>query len=46
MVVDVIEVIDPYPVDVTRSDKNDNPRRKFLRFGSMNEITLSGNWED
>ena len=46
MVVDVIEVIDPYPVDVTRSDKNDNPRRKFLRFGSMNEITLAGNWED
>ena len=46
VLVDVIEVVDPYPVDKTRSDKNDIVRRKFLRFGSMTEISLSGNWED
>jgi hypothetical protein len=46
VLVDLIEVVDPYPLDKTRSDKNDIVRRKFLRFGSMTEITLSGNWED
>jgi hypothetical protein len=46
VLVDVVEVVDPYPLDKTRSDKNDNARRKFLRFGSMEEISLSGNWED
>lgn len=44
--VPIIEVVDPYPVDPTRSEDNENPRRKFLRFGSQSDVTLSGNWED
>lgn len=41
----VIEVIDPYPVDETRKDSNDNRKRKFLRFGSLVTISTTGNWE-
>ena len=41
----VIEVIDPYPLDKTRSDSNENRKHKFLRFGSLNNITTTGNWE-
>jgi hypothetical protein len=47
----VIEVVNKYPRDKTRYDfKKDgtlNPsiRRMYLRFGSLSEVTLSGNWE-
>ncbi|GAB4334273.1 MAG: hypothetical protein OHK0038_11130 [Flammeovirgaceae bacterium] len=41
----VIEVVDKYPMDKTRKEDDENPRRRFLRFGSRNEVTLSGNWE-
>ena len=45
VMIDVIEVIDKYPLDETRSDENEIPKRKFLRFGSRTEVTTSGNWE-
>ena len=43
---DYIEVIDPFPVNPERSDENLNRRTKFLRFGSLNEVSTVGNWED
>ena len=43
---DYIEVIDPYPVNPARSDESLNRRTKFLRFGSLNEVSTVGNWED
>ncbi|WP_375561584.1 hypothetical protein ACE193_03265 [Bernardetia sp. OM2101] len=43
---DYIEVIDPFPVNPERSDENTNRRTKFLRFGSLNEVSTVGNWED
>ena len=43
--IDVIEVIDKYPLDETRSDESEIPKRRFLRFGSRTEVTTSGNWE-
>lgn len=43
---DYIEVIDPFPVNPERSDENMNRRTKFLRFGSLNEVSTVGNWED
>lgn len=43
---DYIEVIDPFPVNKERSDENLNRRLKFLRFGSLNEVSTVGNWED
>jgi hypothetical protein len=45
LLVDVIEVVDPYPMDKTRSDKHPSPVRWRLRFGSRTETTTSGNWE-
>ncbi len=45
VVIDVIEVIDRYPLDKSRSDENENRKRKFLRFGSRTEVTITGNWE-
>ena len=44
--VDVLEVIDPCPADPTRKESNDNRKRKYLRFGSRDEVTTTGNWED
>ncbi len=43
---DYIEVIDPFPVNPERSDESLNRRTKFLRFGSLNEVSTVGNWED
>ncbi|WP_338764681.1 hypothetical protein WAF17_00070 [Bernardetia sp. ABR2-2B] len=43
---DYIEVIDPFPFNPERSDENMNRRTKFLRFGSLNEVSTVGNWED
>lgn len=45
VMIDVVEVVDKYPLDESRSDKNEIPKRKFLRFGSRSEVTTSGNWE-
>ncbi len=46
VMVDVLEVIDPCPIDATRKEGNENRKRKFLRFGSRDEVTTTGNWED
>lgn len=45
LLVDVIEVVDPDPIDKTRNDGNPSPVRWRLRFGSQTETTTSGNWE-
>ncbi|MCS7005421.1 MAG: hypothetical protein NZM38_08850 [Cytophagales bacterium] len=43
--VSYVEVKDPYPLDKTRKDDNQIARRRLLRFGSREEVTISGNWE-
>ena len=43
--IDVIEVVDKYPLDATRSEDSEIPKRRFIRFGSRTEVTTSGNWE-
>ena len=45
VMIDVIEVIDPEPVDPTRREDNEIKNRKPLRFGSRTDITTAGNWE-
>ena len=45
VMVDVIEVIDPEPVDPTRLEDNEIKNRKPLRFGSRTDVTTAGNWE-
>lgn len=45
VVIDVIEVVDRFPLDKTRNDENASPTRWFLRFGSQTEVTTAGNWE-
>ena len=45
VMVDVIEVVDPDPVDPTRKESNEIPNRKPLRFGSRTQVTTGGNWE-
>ena len=45
VMVDVIEVIDPDPVDPTRNEDNEIKNRKPLRFGSRTDVTTAGNWE-
>lgn len=42
--VDYLEVVDVFPFDRTRSEDNDIPNRRYLRFGSKTEITTAGNW--
>ena len=42
--VDYVEVVDMFPYDRTRSEDNDIPNRRLLRFGSRTEITTAGNW--
>ncbi|TAE00214.1 MAG: hypothetical protein EAZ97_06580 [Bacteroidetes bacterium] len=44
--VDVVEVIDILPLDKTRKEDHKIRKRTFLRFGSMEEASISGNWED
>jgi len=45
VMVDVIEVVDPSPVDPTRREDNEIKNRKPLRFGSRTDVTTAGNWE-
>ena len=45
VMVDVIEVVDPDPVDPTRHEDNEIKNRKPLRFGSRTDVTTAGNWE-
>lgn len=45
VMVDVVEVVDPDPVDKTRKEDSDFKNRRPLRFGSRTEVTTAGNWE-
>jgi len=44
--VDVIEVVDPKPVDKSRKESNENKTKRPLRFGSRLDAATTGNWED
>jgi biotin carboxyl carrier protein len=41
----VIEVKDPAPINPERRESNEAKNRKPLRFGSRTDVTTSGNWE-
>ena len=43
--VNVIEVINPRPVDSDRDEESEYNTRKPLRFGSRTSVTTTGNWE-
>lgn len=45
VLVDVIEVKDPNPINPFRSEANEAKNRKPLRFGSRTDVSTSGNWE-
>jgi hypothetical protein len=45
VMIDVIEVVNPKPVDPTRKESNEIRNRKPLRFGSRTDVTTGGNWE-
>ena len=43
--VNFVEVVDKFPLDPKRTDDSDNPKRRFLRFGSLDSPNTGGNWE-
>ena len=43
--VNVIEVVNPAPIDPSRDEESEIPSRRPLRFGSRTSVTTSGNWE-
>lgn len=45
VLVQVIQVQDPKPINPSRKESNDAKNRKPLHFGSKTEVTTSGNWE-
>ncbi len=45
VLVDVVEVWNPQPVDPTRTDDSELDSKKPLRFGSRTSVTTAGNWE-
>ena len=45
VMVDVIEVKDPKPLNPARKESNEQKARKPLRFGSRFDVSTSGNWE-
>ncbi|NOT77123.1 MAG: hypothetical protein HOP08_19540 [Cyclobacteriaceae bacterium] len=45
LMVDVIEVKDPKPINPARKDSNEQKTRKPLRFGSRTDVATAGNWE-
>jgi hypothetical protein len=45
VMVQVIEVVDPQPVNPMRKASNEAKGRKPLQFGSKLDVTTSGNWE-
>jgi hypothetical protein len=45
LLVNVIEVKNPSPVDPTRDEESEYNTRKPLRFGSRYNVTTAGNWE-
>lgn len=45
VLVDVIEVFNPQPVNPNRDEESEYNTRKPLRFGSRTSVTTAGNWE-
>ena len=45
LMLDVIEVYNPKPVNPRRNEDSDYNIRKPLRFGSRSSVTVAGNWE-
>lgn len=45
VMVQVIEVKDPKPINPSRKESNEAKNRKPLRFGSRTDVSTSGNWE-
>ena len=45
VLVNVIEVKNPKPVNPNRDEESDYNTRKPLRFGSRTSVTTAGNWE-
>jgi hypothetical protein len=45
LLVDVIEVKDPNPINPLRKESNEQKTRKPLRFGSRTDVATAGNWE-
>ncbi len=45
VLVDVVEVWNPQPVDPARSADSELDSKKPLRFGSRTSVTTAGNWE-
>lgn len=45
LMVDVIEVKDPKPINPARKESNEQKARKPLRFGSRADVSTAGNWE-
>lgn len=45
VLVNVIEVKNPSPIDPNRDEESDYNTRKPLRFGSRTTVTTAGNWE-
>ena len=45
VLVSVIEVKDPAPINPERKESNEAKNRKPLRFGSRTDVNTSGNWE-
>lgn len=45
ILVDVIHVMDPDPVNPARKTTNEAKNRQPLQFGSKNDVSTAGNWE-
>jgi hypothetical protein len=45
VLVDVIEVVNPQPVNPERDEESEYNTKKPLRFGSRSTVTTAGNWE-
>jgi len=43
--VNVIEVVNPRPINPDRDEESEYNTRKPLRFGSRTSVTVAGNWE-
>lgn len=43
--VNVVEVVNPMPINPNRDEESEYNTRKPLRFGSRTSVTIAGNWE-
>lgn len=45
VLVDVVEVVNPQPINPNRDEESEYNTKKPLRFGSRTSVTTAGNWE-